>query len=429
MFSTLRTMPPQAAPPIALGPVPLSVVPSVRVPSPLRVLDVTEWFGDTTGGVRRYLLEKARYVARHPGLSQVLVVPGPSSSVTDESGSRCYRLQGPVIPMQAPYRVLYQARAVDRIVARERPDVIEVGSPWAAPWIALRAARHAAIPAVWFFHGNFPTALRPAAGASALSVRARTVATDAAWWYARRIGRRFARTIVASESTARDLERAGIDRVVRVPLGVDLDTFSPSRRSAAPATRRALGLPDAPAPVVAFVGRFVLEKELELLVDAWPAIARETGATLLLVGAGPREVALRQRMARRGGSRVLWRPFESDRGRMADLLAAVDLYVAPGSTETFGLAPLEALASGTPVVSADQGGVAEQVLRSGAGAVFAAGDAADLARVVVEQLGRGDRPAIARRARGYAEREHGWDMVFDRLFSVYREVIGEVIAA
>ncbi len=404
-------------------PIPSPSFPRCACPSALRVLDVTEWFGDTTGGVRRYLLEKARYVARHPGLSQVLVVPGPRSAVSDEMGSRCYRLQGPAIPTQAPYRILYQARAVDRIVARERPDIIEVGSPWAAPWIALRSARHARIPAVWFYHGNFPTALRPPAGASALSVRARDVATHAAWWYVRQIGRRFARTLVASESTARDLERAGVERVVRVPLGVDLETFHPRRRAAAATTRRSFGLPDAPAPVVAFVGRFVVEKELELLVDAWPAIARETGATLLLVGAGPREAALRHRMARLGGARVIWRPFESDRERIADLLAAADLYVAPGSTETFGLAPLEALASGTPVVSADRGGVAEQVLRSGAGAVFAAGDASDLARVVIAQLSRGDRAAVARQGRTYAEREHGWDMVFDRLFDVYREVL------
>ena len=416
-------MPPQAAPPIALGPNLLSVVPSVRVPSALRVLDVTEWFGDTTGGVRRYLLEKARYVTRHPGLSQILVAPGPSSSVSEDGASRWYRLRGPVIPSQAPYRVLYRARAVDRIIAHERPDVIEVGSPWAAPWIALRAARRAGIPTVWFFHGNFPTALRPGAGASALSRRARTVATGAAWWYARQIARRSARTIASSQSTARDLERAGVERVVRIPLGVDLATFHPRRRATADATRRALGLPPAPAPVVAFVGRFVAEKELEVLVDAWPAIAGETGATLLLVGAGPREDALRQRLERRGGSRVVWRPFEPDRDRMADLLAAVDLYVAPGSTETFGLAPLEALASGTPVVSADQGGVAELVLGSGAGAVFAAGDAADLARVVVAQLGRPDRSAMTRRSRSYAEREHGWDAVFDRLFDVYREVL------
>jgi len=329
---------------------------------------------------------------------------------------RWYRLKGPVIPRQAPYRVLYRARAIRRIVAREQPDLIEVGSPWLAPWIARGAARRAGIPSVWFFHGNFPAGLdRPA--------------TDAAWWYVRRVASGFARIAVSSASTARDLERAGIDRVTRIPLGVDLDMFHPRRRGAADATRATLGLPPTPAPVVAFVGRFVAEKELDLLVTAWPAIARETDATLLLVGSGPREATLRSQLERLDGPRVVWRPFESDRDRIADLLAAVDLYVAPGSTETFGLAPLEALASGTPVVSAHSGGVAEQVIQSGAGAVFASGNAEELGRVVVTTLERARDGTLGQRGRVYAEREHGWDMVFDRLFAMYREVLSERIAA
>jgi alpha-1,6-mannosyltransferase len=285
-----------------------------------------------------------------------------------------------------------------------------------APWIARGAARRAGIPAVWFFHGNFPPGLdRPA--------------THAAWWYVRRVASGFARIVVSSESTGRDLERAGVERVTRIPLGVDLDTFHPRRRLAADATRAALGLPPAPAPVVAFVGRLVAEKELDLLATAWPAIARETGATLLLVGSGPREATLRLQLGRLDAPRVVWRGFESDREQVANLLAAVDLYVAPGSTETFGLAPLEALASGTPVVSAESGGVAEQVLHSGAGAVFASGNAEELGRVVVATLGQARDGTLGQLGRAYAEREHGWDMVFDRLFAMYREVLSERIAA
>jgi alpha-1,6-mannosyltransferase len=353
----------------------------------------------------------------------VLVVPGPRSDVTDEGGTRCYRLRGPVIPTQAPYRLLYQGGTVRRIVARERPDVIEVGSPWMVPWIAHHAARRAGIPAIWFFHGNFPATLRGPATASALSARVRGVAAAAAWRYVRRVSRMFARTVASSESTARDLEHAGVEHVVRLPLGVDLETFHPRRRARADATRAALGLPATPTPIVAFLGRFVAEKEMVVLVDAWPAIAQATAATLLLVGAGPRESTLRARMTRRGDRRVIWRSFESDRDRIADILAAIDVYVAPGSTETFGLAPLEALASGTPVVSADCGGVAEQVARSGGGAVFASGDSADLARVVVELLASGEGPARGQLGRRYAERDHAWDMIFDRLFAIYRELV------
>ena len=107
---------------------------------------------------------------------------------------------------------------------------------------------------------------------------------------------------------------------------------------------------------------------------------------------------------------------------MADLFAAVDLGVAPCSIETFGLSALEALASGTPLLSADRGGVAETVGRSGAGAVFRSGDPVALADQA-ERLLRGDLAELGAAGRRYAEAHHGWDAVLDRIFDVYRGIL------
>src|SRR5581483_8031434 len=96
----------------------------------LGVLDITKWFGETTGGVRTYLLQKARYVEARPWLRHVLVVPGARSSIAVGDGVRCYRLRRPRIPTQHPYRLMVSARAVRRIIEHERPDIIEVGSPF-----------------------------------------------------------------------------------------------------------------------------------------------------------------------------------------------------------------------------------------------------------------------------------------------------------
>jgi len=118
----------------------------------------------------------------------------------------------------------------------------------------------------------------------------------------------------------------------------------------------------------------------------------------------------------------VWLPFEADRERLADLMAAVDLYVAPCSLETFGLSALEALASGTPVLSADRGGVAETVTRSAAGALFAAGDSGALAETAVRLI-QGNLDGLGARGRAYVEAHHGWDRVFDQLFAVYRDIL------
>lgn len=393
----------------------LELPPRLRPAARLGVLDITEFFGETTGGVRTYILQKARYVQRRPDLRQAIVVPGARDEILEASGVRCYRLHGPSVPTQKPYRFLLATRSTSRIVAHERPDLIEVGSAWFAPWLVHLATRRVDLPAVWFYHSNFPRVIAPWPDRAGSPRRA---AVEFAWRYVRRLGRMVRATLAPSDFVARELERAGVERVVRVGLGVDLDRFHPARRAAAAATRRRHGLPDGPLAI--YVGRMAIEKEVDLLLSAWPEVQRRTGARLLLVGDGPS----RRRLQRRPGSdRHHWLPFQRDRDRLADLLAAVDLTVAPCSIETFGLSALEAVSSGTPLLSADRGGVAETVARSGAGATFAAGDAAALAEAAVRLL-RGDLASLGAAGRRYAEADHGWDAVLDRIFDVYRGIVG-----
>lgn len=389
--------------------------PRLRPAAGLGVLDITEFFGDTTGGVRTYLLEKARYVQRRDGLRQTIVVPGARDEILESAGVRCYRLRGPSVPTQKPYRFMLATRSTSRIVAHERPDLIEVGSAWFAPWLVHLATREFRVPAVWYYHSNFPRVIAPhPAGVG----RVRRAASELAWTYVRRLGRLVRATLAPSRSVVRELEAAGVKNVVRVPLGVNLEHFHPSRRTFAELTRARYGLPNG--PIALYVGRLAGEKEVDLLLTAWPDVERRTGARLVLIGDGPARRSLRSTP---GGRRAIWLPFERDRHRLADLYAAADLCVSPGSLETFGLSAIEAMASGTPVLSADVGGVAENVMLSGAGRVFAARDAASLASEAVALL-EGDLTSLGARGRAHVEAHHGWDHVFDGLFEVYRRVLG-----
>jgi alpha-1,6-mannosyltransferase len=155
------------------------------------------------------------------------------------------------------------------------------------------------------------------------------------------------------------------------------------------------------------------------VLDAWPGVERRTGARLLLVGSGPARARLQRHPY---AERAAWIPFERNRDRLADLLAAADLYVAPCSIEPFGLSALEALACGTPILSADRGGVSETVTRSGAGGVFPSGDSDALAEAAVSLISS-DLSALGGLGRRYAEEHHGWDRVLDRLFDVYRGIL------
>ncbi len=283
------------------------------------------------------------------------------------SGVRTYRIRGPLIPTQRAYRFLLATRTTRRVLEHERPDVIEVGSPFFVPWVTALAARGLRAPMVAFHHTSLATLPR----ALGLGPIGSAVWRRGSGAYLRQLNRLFRATVVASAYARDELSALGIERIAHVPLGVDLMRFHPLRREERLATRRRFALP-VDRPVVLFMGRLAREKRLEVVLDAWRDVERATGALLAIVGAGDAEDALRARVERRGGGGgggrdVVWLPFQGDRDVVARLYGAADAYVSPGEWETFGLSALEAMATGIPVVTPACGGGFELVQRSGAG--------------------------------------------------------------
>jgi alpha-1,6-mannosyltransferase len=375
---------------------------------PLTVLDITKWYGERSGGVRTYLDEKQRYVAGRSDLRHVLVIPGERDEIVDDGNTRRYRIRGPRIPSQRQYRFLLAPRTLRRIVEREQPDIIEVGSPIFVPWIARFAARRRNIPLVGFYHTDIRASLAPLLG---------PLAGAASGCYVRLLDRLFATTFVASDTSEADLRDAGATRVTRVGLGVDLETFHPRHRARRARTRALLGLP-LDAPIVTYLGRIAPEKGLDVALAAWRHVESRTHATLVVMGDGPLRSDLRERSSR---MHVRWLPFEMDRARIAALLAASDVYLSPGPSETFGLAAVEAMACGTPLVAADRGSVAEHVRKSDGGLVFAAGQPRSLADRLLTAIA-GALSTAGAKARAYVEEHHSWSGSFDRIFATYREL-------
>nr|WP_202510536.1 glycosyltransferase [Streptomyces sp. SID5643] len=171
-------------------------------------------------------------------------------------------------------------------------------------------------------------------------------------------GERLGRTTVAvSPTVAERLKRWGVPgpRIEVVPNGIDVARFrfDAARRHE---TRRRLGLPDD-AYVIGAVGRLTPGKRFGVLVRALAQLPADH--RLLLVGGGPEEDVLR-RTARAAGvaDRVLFtgeRPCVPDGTPGPDLpslTAAMDVLASPSPEEAFGLAIVEALASGLPVLYA-----------------------------------------------------------------------------
>ncbi|MEW2193793.1 glycosyltransferase [Streptomyces microflavus] len=162
-----------------------------------------------------------------------------------------------------------------------------------------------------------------------------------------------AATVAVSSTVAGRLRDWGVpaDRIRLVPNGIDADLyrFDPDRRLA---VRAALGIPDD-AFVVGGVGRLVPGKRFDVAVRA---VAALPGARLLLAGDGPEAGALRALAARLGAAdriRLLGECGSAGNGPVPGvpaLLSAVDTFVSTSREESFGLAAVEALAAGLPVL-------------------------------------------------------------------------------
>jgi starch synthase len=205
----------------------------------------------------------------------------------------------------------------------------------------------------------------------------------------RPVAMRLAAGVIVPSSAERERVHAvyGAVNVAQIPNPVDLETWRPSDRAAA---RKRLGI-TADAPVAAWHGRVDIRKKgLDTLVDAWAileAASPELVPTLLLIGTGADAPQLHRRIAERKLRNVVWIDAYLHRpGAIAELLSAADLYVFPSRHEGFPVAPIEAMACGLGLISADVSGVRDVLAggESAGGLIVPRGDPQRLA----DQLGR-----------------------------------------
>jgi alpha-1,6-mannosyltransferase len=207
----------------------------------------------------------------------------------------------------------------------------------------------------------------------------------------------FDQIVCTTAFAAAEFRRLGVPNLVEIPLGVDLDTFHPSRADDTIRSRYA-----RPGELlVVFCSRLSAAKRPELAVDALGALRNaKVPAVLVVAGDGTRRTALAYRAARLP---VRFAGHIAERSDVAALLASADVVLAPGPVETFGLAALEALACGTPVVVNAASALPEVVGEAGIAVAGTAEAFADGVRALIA------RPAPERRAVARARAERfGW---------------------
>lgn len=386
----------------------------------MKIADVTAFWSERGGGVRSYLTAKARAMAgfgvEHRVLATGLRTEQSILSHTPTGCSKLLRLGGPALPYDPSYQLFVKPRTVRRYLRNLEPDVLEIHSPEMLALTALSTERSRRSVRTLVWHSDFIDTHLTWRISRRSSERIATVATSPLWGWVRALAHRCDATIVASRSQATKLRTHGIRGVTELPFGVDTRVFRPEVRD--PDLRRRL-LGDRPGRLVVGVGRFAVEKQWHLLIEA----VQRTGAgrphVLLLVGDGPERADLERRAG--AGADVRFMGFERDREALARLVASADALVHCGPFETFGLVVAEAVACGTPVVVPDAGAAKEQAA-PGCSECFRSGDAESLA-AALDRLFARDASDLARAARAAARTALTVDDHFRALMALYAELL------
>ena len=223
------------------------------------------------------------------------------------------------------------------------------------------------------------------------------------------------------------------DRIKIIPCGVDLQRFHPHDMAEA---RAALGLPAQPTPLVLLVGRIEPLKGIDALIRA-VALVREIHPHLralnaIVVGGASddqpeawnseqrRLDALRHELGIAAAIKFVGARPQS---QLSLYHAAADVVTMPSHYESFGMAALEAMASGRPVVATNAGGPATIIEAGVNGLLTPPDDATTLAQQLVTLL---DNPHVAYQmgvaARTRAAR-YGWSNIGCDILDVYRSLI------
>ena len=397
----------------------------------MKTLHLTNSWHAASGGISTFYLAVLEE-ANRTGHEMRLVVPGDATS-TEEVGAfgRIYYIEAPRAPFNPSYRVIYPQRyllpgtALQRILNDERPDLVEVSEKYTMPYFAglLRTGR---LPGVRFR----PTVVglsceRMDENLAAYLTQSKRGREFCAWYMKWVYFPMFDHHVTVSPHVAGELVEASKGHKVRrgiwtAPMGVDCERFTPVLRSEAgrEELRLKLGAP-AGATLLLYAGRLAREKNLQLLVET---MARLPAAEywLAVAGEGQCRAQLQEEFGERGISNVTFLGHVGDKSLLASYYANADIFLHPNPREPFGIAPLEAMASGLALVAPNSGGVTEYANGQNAWLMPATGEAfAAAVQSIREQCA--DTRERRKQARLTAEKFR-WAAAAARYLQLYREI-------
>lgn len=362
----------------------------------MRIAQLANFVGPTSGGMKVVIDHLGEGYVR-AGHERIFVRPGEEDRVTETESGIDVQVRSPQV--SASYRMIARPWRALEVLEQFGPTSIEVSDKWTLSPAGRWAAKHR-VGSVMFSHERLTEMLtqwlRRSFGMEA-AVRGLN----------RRLAKAFDVVVVTSQYAADEFRNTGA-KLELVPLGVDLETFHPSR-----------GMPaDDGVLKLVYCGRLSREKMPQLAIATAVELHRRGHRMRMDVyGAGPHEAMLREVAE---DAPVFFHGFVETRRDVARCYAQADVSLSVSPTETFGLAVLEALACGTPVVTSTRGGGRELVTESSG--AWGSPDPESLADAV-ESLRPRLGPQLRADARARAER-YTWQHTIDQMLALHQLIAG-----
>src|SRR5215212_11078564 len=379
-----------------------SVSAAAREAGRLRIAFFTETFLPATDGVvtrLRHTIEELLGI----GDEMLVIAPKYGEGPGSYEGVPIHRVSSVPFPPYPQIKLAPINPGVGTALRGFRPQLIHAVNPFILGRGAPFYSKRLGVPLVASYHTNIAAYTR----FYGLGLFER-----ATRWYTRDLHNRAAINLCTSEATLRYLADEGVERLRLWPQGVDAGRFHPDKFSKDWRIRLTNGHPAD--RLLLYVGRLGHEKDIGRLRVV---LGEVPGVRLALLGDGPARRDLEQEYA--DTRTVFTGALQGE--ELAAAFASADAFLFPSTTETLGIAMIEALASGLPVLAARAGAAGEVVDEGETGLLYEPGSDAALVAAVRKivaddsmraRMGRNARASAKRRdwgtstrtLRGYYER-------------------------
>ncbi|MDR6999066.1 glycosyltransferase family 1 protein [Neobacillus niacini] len=373
----------------------------------MKIAIFTDTFYPDINGVARTLKRFTEYLEAKNITFKIFA---PESDNEDYAASHIHRFKSLSFFLYPECRVAFpNLLHIKAELLKFSPDLIHVTTPFSLGLSGVYFAKKLNIPLVGSYHTDFD---------QYLNYYDLQFLSKFLWKYMNWFHHTCAKVFVPSKETFSQLKQHGFTNLEIWPRGVDCKIFQPFYDKKTIREKYRL----SKKYLLTFVGRLAPEKDVNTLLAISKSIPAEINENIewFVIGDGP----LREELQEKAPINMKFTGFLTGE-HLAEIYSVSDLFVFPSPTETFGNVVLEALASGTPVIGANAGGVKNIIKPGVTGYLCTPGNVGEFTKSIQELLHHDSlRIQMGWEGRNFALSQN-WETIFGNLLIHYSNVVKE----